>query len=208
MMYLRLAVVVLALANVGLLVLRQMEPPPVQRVSLPPPDPEVPTIELIAIEYRENQGNAPRCFTIGPLATLVQQSRAEDRLRPFASTLQSRTTQADRDRGWWVFVTAGSRSEAIELSQELARKGVEDYFVVADENLPDAVSLGLFERLDNARARQSRIRSMGFDAQLAVRREDLPQFWVDYRIDPGQRSPWRFILRSSPGARHLEIPCW
>ncbi len=49
---------------------------------------------------------------------------------------------------------------------------------------------------------------MGFDAQLAVRREDTPQFWLDYRIDPGERSPWRFILRSSPGARHFAIPCF
>jgi hypothetical protein len=206
MMAWRIAAVMLVVVNLAVLVLGQMQPPPAPRTPPPAPDPEIPQLELIALEWQESQG--PRCFTLGPFATLVQQSRAEDRLRPFATEIRARQTRADRDRGWWVFVAAPSRSGAIELAQELARRGVEDYFVVADEDLPDAVSLGLFERHDNARARLARIRAMGFDAQLAVRREDVPQFWLDYRIDPGERSPWRFILRSSPGARHFGIPCF
>lgn len=208
MMAWRIAAVVLLLVNAGLLVIDQMQPPPAPRPPPPAPDPDIPQLELIASDWRDSQSNAPRCYTIGPFATLVQQSRAEDRLRPFASLIRQRQTLADRDRGWWVFVASSSRSAAIELAQELARRGVEDYFVVADEDLPDAVSLGLFERRENARARLNRIRRMGFDAQLAVRREDTPQFWIDYRIDPGERSPWRFILRSSPGATHFEIPCF
>ncbi|NKI34249.1 SPOR domain-containing protein [Wenzhouxiangella sp. XN79A] len=204
----RIAAVLLVVVNLALLVLGQMQPPPAPRLPPPVADPDIPQLELIALDWQESQAQGPRCFTIGPFATLVQQSRAEDRLRPFASEIRPRRTEADRDRGWWVFVAAPSRSSAIELAQELASRGVEDYFVVADEDLPDAVSLGLFERRENARARLARIRSMGFDAQLAVRREDIPQFWLDYRIDPGERSPWRFILRSSPGAKHFAIPCF
>jgi hypothetical protein len=206
--YFRIAAVVLLLANGGLLVARLLEPAPAPVPAPPPPDPAVPEAELVAEEFRRARAGGPRCFTIGPLATLVQQTRAEDRLRPFADRIRLRTTQADRDRGWWVFVSAASRSAAIETARTLAERGVEDYFVVADADLPDAVSLGLFERLDNARRRLARIRAMGFDAQLSVRREIVPQFWIDYQIDPGDRSPWRFILRASPGARNLRIPCW
>jgi len=54
----------------------------------------------------------------------------------------------------------------------------------------------------------SSIRRLGFDAQLSIRREEIPQFWIDYEMDPGTRSPWRFILRASPGARNFEIPCF
>lgn len=208
MMAWRVAAVLLVAANLAVMVLGQLQPPPAPRPPPPAPDPEIPQLELIALDWQQRQSQGPSCFTIGPFATLVQQSRAEDRLRPFATEIRLRQTEADRDRGWWVFVAASSRSGAIELAQELARRGVEDYFVVADEDLPDAVSLGLFERHENARARLSRIRSMGFDAQLAVRREDTPQFWIDYRIDAGERSPWRFILRSSPGATHFGIPCF
>lgn len=204
----RIAVIVLVLANGAGLVLRTLQPESQPLPEAPPPDPEVPEAELVADAYRRATASGPRCFTIGPLATLVQQSRAEDRLRPFANQLRLRTTQADRDRGWWVFVSAPNRPAAIALARRLAERDVEDYFVVADADLPDAVSLGLFEDLDNARRRLSSIRRLGFDAQLSIRREEIPQFWIDYQIDPGTRSPWRFILRASPGARNFEIPCF
>lgn len=204
----RIAVIGLLLANGAFIVLRALQPTPEPPPAAPPPDPEIPEAELIADAYRRSTAGGPRCYTIGPLSTLVQQRRAEDRLRPFANRIRLRTTQADRDRGWWVFVAAPSRSAAIELARQLAERGVEDYFVVADSELPDAVSLGLFEELDNARQRLRRIRRMGFDAQLSIRREDIPQFWIDYQIDPGARSPWRFILRASPGAKNFEIPCF
>ncbi|MEX0916262.1 MAG: hypothetical protein WD397_10740 [Wenzhouxiangellaceae bacterium] len=204
----RIAVIVLLLANCAVLVLRVLEPAPQPVAEAPPPDPEVPEAELVADAYRRATASGPRCFTIGPLATGVQQSRAEDRLRPFVNQMRLRTTLADRDRGWWVFVTAPSRSGAIELARRLAERGVEDYFVVADADLPDAVSLGLYDDLENARRRLSSIRRMGFDAQLSVRREEIPQFWIDYQIDPGARSPWRPILRASPGATNFQIPCF
>ena len=204
----RIAVIVLLLANTAILVLRLLQPEPEPLPEAPPPDPEVPEAELVADAYRREMASGPRCFTLGPLATLVQQRRAEDRLRPFANQMRLRTTQADRDRGWWVFVTAPNRSGAIELARQLAERGVEDYFVVADDDVPDAVSLGLFEDLENARQRRANIQRLGFDAQLSVRREEIPQFWIDYQIDPGTRSPWRFILRASPGARNLRIPCF
>ena len=204
----RIAVIVLLLANSALLVLRILQPAPPQLPEAPRPDPQLPEAELVAETYRRETASRPRCFTIGPLATLVQQRRAEDRLRPFADQMRLRTTQADRDRGWWVFVTAPNRSGAIALARRLAERGVEDYFVVADADLPDAVSLGLFQDLDNARRRLASIRRLGFDAQLSIRREDVPQFWIDYQIDPGTQAPSRFILRASPGARNLAIPCF
>lgn len=204
----RIAVVVLVLVNGALLIARLLENEPAPPPAAEPVDPSIPEAGLLADVPAIERGSGPQCFTIGPLSTMVQQQRAEDRLRPFADRLRLRTTEADRDRGWWVFVAASGRSAAIETARELAEQGVEDYFVVADRSLPDAVSLGLFEHRDNARRRLMQIRRLGFDAQMSVRREAAPQFWIDYQIDPGQRAPWRFILRASPSARHFRIPCW
>jgi hypothetical protein len=183
--------------------------PRVERSSIPPLDPSLPRLELVAeLSADAVDPAAERCYTIGPLPTLLSQQRAEDRLRAFASAQRSRQTTADSDRGWWVFLPASSRAEATSLSRELAQRGVEDYYVVTSGAMENSVSVGLYENVDNARARQSRIRSLGFDAQMEVRRETIPQFWIDYRIAPDERSPWRFIVRASPGAQHREIPCW
>ena len=204
--------IALLVLNAALFMLKQLEAPsPAIETAVqtqPPVDSAQSTVRLVNEIWPGGVETETRCYTLGPLPTLVQQQRAEDRLRPFASEIRIRQTEADRDRGWWVFLVAGNRAAALELAQDLARRGVEDYFVVADENMPDAVSLGLFEDRVNARQRLAQIRSMGYDAQLSVRREDAPQFWIDYRIEPDQRSPWRFIVRSSPGTQHFEIPCF
>lgn len=207
----RILAIVLILANLGLLFTYLFSPNTVDsnRPELPPLDPSLPWLDLVA---EVTQADGPRdgdlCNTIGPLPTMLSLQRAEDRLRPFASSIRTRQTTADSDRGWWVFLPTGSRTEAMSLTRELAERGIEDFFVVTSGPYENTVSVGLYENIDNARARQSRIRAQGFNAQMEVRRESVPQFWVDYRVGPDDRSPWRFIVRASPGSQHREIPCW
>lgn len=204
-----IAALVLLAVNGLLMGLRALgpEPAPADR-GLPPPDPGIPSARLVREAHSLETENGQVCYTIGPLPGPVQQQRARDRLAPFAGRLRSRQTRADRDRGWWVYLPTASRDAALELARELAGRGVEDYYVVVDGDDENAVSLGLFQDRGNARQRLARIRGLGYDAQMGVRREDIPQYWVDYRIDPEARSPWRFILRGAPGARHLPIPCF
>jgi len=205
-----IALILLALnLGLGLFWLNSGSETDPERTTAPPLDESLPRLELVTeLAVEPVNPTAERCYTIGPLPTLLAQQRAEDRLRAFASAQRSRQTTADSDRGWWVYLPASSRAEATSLSRELAQRGVEDYYVVTSGAMENSVSVGLYEDVNNARARQSRVRSLGFDAQMEVRRETIPQFWVDYRIAPEERSPWRFIVRASPGAQHREIPCW
>jgi hypothetical protein len=201
--------VALIAVNAVVFVLGQLGagPPPARDGAIPPLDPSLPSVELVSAPGTEEGGSGPACYTIGPLPTLLAQQRASDRLAPFTSRMRTRQTEADRDRGWWVYLPAPDRNRALELTRELAERGVEDYYVVAGGSLENAVSVGLYENLENARERQRRIRAMGFNAQLEVRRETVPQFWVDYRVEPGESPPWRFIVRASPGAQRVQVPC-
>ncbi|MEE4330142.1 MAG: SPOR domain-containing protein [Wenzhouxiangella sp.] len=201
----------LLVANVLLLLLFLRGAPPAEQEqgAIPALDPELPRLELVnELTNGDASAGEEACYSIGPLSSLLAQERAEDRLRPFALSLRSRQTRADSDRGWWVYLTAGNRAEAVGLTRRLAEQGVEDFYVVTSGDQENTVSVGLYEDIDNARGRQARIRALGFNAQLEVRREIIPQFWVDYRIVVGERTPWRFIVRGSPGSRHREIPCW
>ncbi len=220
-----LAIALLAI-NLVVLLLHRLDSPAQQpeQSGLPPLNPDWPRVALVnevaglgpseadAVQVPEERAAAEApleyCYSIGPLPTLLAQQRAQERLRPFASALRERQTVADRERGWWVYLPATSRQAALELTRDLTRRGVEDYFIIADGDMANNVSVGLYENLDNARARQSRLRALGFDAQLEVRRESTPQFWVDYRIPETEQEPWRFILDASPGAQRLQIPCF
>lgn len=200
----------LVVTNIALLVLylRDNGTSPDPQPEIPPLDPRLPQLVLVHERPSPNPGESADCFTIGPLNSLLAQQRAEDRLRASASQVRSRQTSSDRDRGWWVFLAAGTRSEAMALTRELAEAGLEDFFVVTRGDMENVVSVGLYENIDNARARQRQVQARGFNAALEVRRESVPQFWVDYRSEPGVESAWRFILEASPGAQHRAIPCW
>lgn len=196
-------------ANAVLFILGQLgsEPPPTRDGEMPALDPALPIAELVEQPRGQSEPTSASCYTIGPLPTLLAQQRAVDRLRSFSSEIAARQTMADSDRGWWVYLPTNSRNEALAMTRRLAERGVEDYYVVAGGDLENAVSVGLYENIENARQRQRQIRAMGFDAQLEVRRENAPQFWVDYRVEPGESPPWRFIVRASPGAQRLALPC-
>jgi hypothetical protein len=178
--------------------------------TLPPLPTEWPRLVLAgeAVSGTVNSGQTRRCFSIGPLPSLLAQQRAEDRLRPVSSQVRTRQTVSDRDRGWWVYLPAGSRTQALDLTRQLAERGLEDFYVVTRGQMENVVSVGLFERVDNARARQRQVLDAGFSAQMEIRRESTPQFWVEYQADPGLEAPWRFIIEASPGAQHRAIPCF
>lgn len=171
--------------------------------------PELPRLVLVTeTDALEASGDGALCFTIGPLTGAQAQGNAVERLRPFAETIRPRQTQADNDRGWWVYLPSSSRAEATGLTRALAEAGDRDFYIITSGPMENRVSVGLFQRNDNAQSRARRLRAMGFDAQVDVQRETVEQYWVDYRIGVEERSPWRFIIRTSPGATHRPIPCF
>lgn len=205
----RWLIALLLIANtLALVVYLRGETSPQPPASAPPELPaEWPRLVLVT-EAAPATAEAEKCFSIGPLPSLLAQQRAEDRLRPVASLIRTRQTVSERDRGWWVYLPAGSRSQALDLTRQLAERGLEDFFVVTRGEMENVVSVGLFERIENARSRQRQIRDAGFNAQMEIRRESTPQFWVDYRAESGLETPWPFIVEASPGAQHRAIPCF
>lgn len=201
---------VLVVGNIALWVLQVRLHPhdPAPEAMIPPLDPSLPQLVLLHERPAPERTVTADCFTIGPLNSLLAQQRAEDRLRATAGRVRGRQTDSERDRGWWVFMAAGTRPEALALTRQLAEEGLEDFFIVTRGDMENVVSVGLYENIDNARARQRQMLTRGFEAEMEVRRESVPQFWVDYQAETGMESAWRFILEGSPGAQRRSTPCW
>ncbi|MDT8438451.1 MAG: hypothetical protein RQ729_05545 [Wenzhouxiangellaceae bacterium] len=202
----RTLALLLLLVNIGLLVQRQLQPERPDSVGLPLL-PDAPQATLVPQPLSHGLPGRPRCYTLGPLNGDARLAFARGRLEPFAEHIAVRTTQADRDLGWWVTLAPESGEAARALLDQLAEREVSGAFLVEQGALAGAISLGLFEDIQSARRRQARLQRLGFEARIKVRRERQPQHWIDYRLAPDQRSPWRAILRDSPGARHFAIAC-
>lgn len=209
----RILTLCLLLVNATLLtwfVLWPRGEPVVLERELPPLDARLPLLELVAevTEAERSLVGGERCYSVGPLSSSDLQERARQHLGPIAISLRERQTTADTELGWTVYLPAASRAEATSLTRDLQARGEEDFFIITSGPLENMVSVGLFENVVNARARQARIQSLGFEARVEVRRESVPQYWIDYRIGADDTSPWRLIVRASPGSQHREILCW
>lgn len=125
------------------------------------------------------------CVTLGPFTNQADMRSAAGALAPLATRLRHRETHVAEARGHWVYLPAfETREEALAAARELAARGVRDYYVVTAGDQQNTVSLGLFRDEGNAQRRRTQISELGFAAQLTVRSEDRPQYWVDVASRP------------------------
>lgn len=103
-------------------------------------------------------------------------ARAAHALEPLA--LGTRLTQRRQEdaAGFWVYIAPlANRQVATQKAGELKRLGVDDYFVVPDDQKwRNAVSLGVFKTEEAAKARLSTLRAKGVRSAIIGAREPQP----------------------------------
>lgn len=175
------------------------------RSSPPPPahDAGVPLLVLLAEQDRGGDPSAelalePQsitrsadeiCLALGPFPSQADMRGAAGALAPLAARIRHRETRTTEARGNWVYLPAfATREEALAAARDLAGKGVRDYYVVTAGDQQNTVSLGLFRDQGNAERRRAQINALGFQAQMTVRTEDRPLYWVDIAARPADNA--------------------
>ena len=209
MVFLRILVILLLLANIAWLGWTQwrVEPDPqVQPTPATVPAPaDAPTLVLLS----ERPDPPPKCLTIGPFRDQAEAQRVSDRLDDYARRQQTRTTQATEDRGWWVYLPADeSRSVAAQNMRDLRQAGFEEAYLINTGEFRNAVSLGLFGSEANARSLFNQVTSAGFQPVIGGRTETVAHYWVDYEPDDRIDAPWQIITRRDPLVGRHEIACF
>jgi len=181
------------------------------------PPPELGELELLREAARASpageagsEATAGACYTIGPFSSSGAAEAAHERLAARELEPRQRTTQDKEVYGYQVQLPPhDSRSAAIETTRELAREGIEDYFVITDE--PDrryAISVGLFEQKRHAVQHTEYLEELGFDPEMRLRTRSRTRYWQDYR-DPDGAVDEQFLdsLDTDGAPQRLERPC-
>ncbi|MGA8278434.1 MAG: SPOR domain-containing protein [Rhodanobacteraceae bacterium] len=191
-----------------------------------PPATDPGVAPLVLLSERENSGDAAsaemaaapenkaelandECHSIGPFPSQADMRAAMNALLPLTRRVQFREAHATEARGYWVYLPAlATREEALDAARRLSQKGVRDYYVVTAGDQENTVSLGLFHDRGNAERRRTEIAGLGFAPQLIARSEDLPVYWVDYAVEPGQSVNWRKQVPDAAGLQEKTIDCF
>jgi cell division septation protein DedD len=124
---------------------------------------------------------AAQCVSVGPFTTQAEMQQAFAALAAHVPRIQYRVAESAVSRGWWVYLTAPGREQALAMARALAAHGVRDYYVITAGEQQNSISLGLFQDPHNAQRREAQLRTLGFPAQLRQRVEQVPQYYIEFQ---------------------------
>lgn len=206
----RWVALLLLLANLGLAGwLAAGAPGRPQVQSAPPPEKG----ELVLLEERPAEAAeaapADACYTVGPFADADVAERARARLAELGLEPRQRRTTDEEVYGYQVVLPPfPSREEALAATRALAEEGVTEYFIIAEPERENAVSLGLFREKRYAVRHTRYLRELGFEPEMQVRTRSRTRYWQDYRDPEGRVTPGMLeSLAAGEPLQRLERAC-
>ena len=146
---------------------------------------------------------ASACMEWGSFS-VADASRAEKVLEPLSLGERLAQRRTEEVAGWWVFIPPqGNRPGALKKAGELKARGVDDYFIIADEGQYRwSVSLGVFRNEEAAQARLAALRAKGVRSAQAGPRETLvPKIWLQVKgVDRALEARLKELTRQIDGA--------
>lgn len=118
------------------------------------------------------------CPVVGPF-------RTKDSAEPWRTALAGshfnaalHEVQLDKNPQHWVLLPAfASRELAQKKVVELLSKKI-DAYVISEGDTRNAISLGLFDRIESAQAMQQRIKAAGYPAEIRPKPHKASEWWV------------------------------
>jgi len=151
------------------------------------------------------------CYRLGPFIGKTAMDRALELLNA-QSILAKKSSYKDKNQdGFWVFIPPQlSRKKANKIIAEFKAMGEKHFFLVANGEFKNAISLGLFSLRKHADARFEEMTKLGFGP--AIRNVNLPKslFWLDWERDPDNnisREVFINLRERYNDIGQVEVPC-
>lgn len=183
---------------------------PQQEQSQPPALPDVQLAREQPPASAPAESPAPGCYTIGPFSDLDRAKIVSERIHRLGAKVTRRNKTEQEQYGYRVFLPPyKTREAALAATQQLARNGIQDYFVISDDERKNGISLGLFRKKSGAERRMAQVGRFGFKPQMEIRNRESTIYWLDYE-QTGELvtdSIWREITEETPNLQQLPRDC-
>lgn len=121
------------------------------------------------------------CQALGPYLDRPAANRARERLADAGMNPEMREVEIRHRLGYWVFIPpVADRADADAHIEQLREAGIRDFYLVAEGENANALSLGVFGTREAAEQHASRLRALGFEIEIGERRRLVPAWWLDF----------------------------
>jgi hypothetical protein len=127
------------------------------------------------------------CVSVGPFWNRTEADTAALEYGNEGMRTGIRTGQAAKFIGHSVQVAnVESREAGREMVRQLEQQGLENPFIVGNDEVGYAIALGIFTEAVNAERVELQARSAGFNVEITPMVRDRDAFWVDIALPPGR----------------------
>jgi len=168
------------------------------------PDEDLAMIESLNELQPPSNGGAISCQTLGPIMAVAQLRSLDGKLGELGLESRRRTTGNQKAIGYWVFLPAMERSQALEIKARLDKHKDKDYYIGKD----NLISLGIFKVKSRADVRLAQVRKLGLEAVLEARYRKDTVHWLDIDRQSGAAVDLGAVLEEYPGISLQEQACY
>jgi len=127
------------------------------------------------------------CVTIGPFTVGGDADSAALEYSNEGMKTAKRTGKAQKFIGHSVQVAdVESRAAGREMVKKLGEQGLDDAFIVGNDEIGHAIALGIFGDAGNAEKVELQARAAGFEVEITPMMRDKDVFFVDIGLPPGK----------------------
>jgi hypothetical protein len=143
------------------------------------------------------------CHVLGPFTDDLEMKSVENRLDQLGYQPRERTSDIRVESGYWVYLPAMEREEALRITRILKQHNDTDYLIVKD----NAISLGAYDSPSRADIRLKMLRKYGLEPVVESRYVTRSVTWLDLEQRDKERAVLNTIRGEYPDVEVKETVC-
>lgn len=146
---------------------------------------------------------ASNCHVLGPFPDDSEMKAVETRLNQLGYQPRERTSAERVEAGYWVYLPAMEREEALRITRMLKQNNDLDYLIVKG----NAISLGAYDSPSQVGIRLKMLHKYGLEPVVDPRYATQTAYWLDLDQRDDERSALKTIRGEYPGVEARDAAC-
>lgn len=167
------------------------------------PDRAADELDALTMTQPPGAGMPAACQALGPFFDEEEVQAMAARFIERGLEPRQRLAEDRRQNGYWVYLPAMERAEALRIAGELEARNDREYYIGKD----NFISLGTFEESGRAEIRLRQVQAMGLEANLEPRYVAQDAYWLEFRDGKVARPLLEEIVAGNPALRLQARSC-
>lgn len=176
----------------------------------------VPGLTLLPISndasyQRNSTAGQTSCYAFGPFDSKKTAEIIANKINGFGLWTDLVTQQTMQTLNFFVYLQPfESRQEALKVIEEISKHEIKEYKLIKSGRYENAIGLGSFKDINQARRHSEYVRFLGFDARYTTRKKPKEVYWINFDEPFGTNVPvirWAKEINKKSSAQKIPKAC-